>query len=207
MAKSEKKDKPTTSTTPTKVIIGPCRSSYMFSNELTYDKSDKDQSKGKRCKATAIVRKKDKKMVKAIKRAIRKAAETKFGSDVKMKSNKFIYPLRDADKEMKNGDIEFSKDLVGCYFIKTTAYRLPGLVDQFNTPVEDRDEREELLVSGYYFIFSITFKPFDNESKGVRAELNNLMFRKEGPRLDGGMAPEDEFGNFADDEDDEDEDD
>ncbi len=208
MAKSDKKtDKKTKSATPTKVIIGSCRGSYMFLNELKYDKKDTDKTKGKRCKATAIVRKKDKKMVKKCKVAIKKAAKLKHGSDVKVKSKKFIYPLRDADKEMEDGDIPFSKDLVGCYFIKTTAYKLPQLVDQYNKLVEDPEEREELLTSGFYYVFSITFKGFDNESKGVRAELNNLMFRKEGPRMDGGMDAEDEFGDYADDADDDDDDD
>ena len=206
MATIKKKVKKTKSATPTKVIIGPCRGSYMFLNELKYDKDDEKKEGSKKCNGTAIVRKKDKKMVKKIKIAIKKAAVSRFGSEVKMKSKKFIYPLRDADKEMENGDIAFTKDLVGCYFIKTTAYKLPGLVDQYNSPIEDREDREELLVSGYYYMFSITFKPFDKKSNGVRAELNNLMFKKEGPRLDGGMDAEEEFGDFAEDLEDEDDD-
>jgi len=202
MAKSEKKK----SAIPTKVIIGPCRGSYMFLNELTYDKEDEKKEGPKKCNATIIVRKKDKKLVKKIKIAIKKAAKLKHGENVKVKSKNFKYPLRNADKEMEEGDIPFSKDLVGCYFIKTSAYKLPGLVDQFNTPIEDREDREQLLVSGFYYIWSVTFKGFNKKSNGVRAELNNLMFKKEGPRLDGGMAAEDEFGDFAEDDEDEDED-
>lgn len=212
LKKSSKKSSDKTKKKPMsagKIIIGPCRGSYMFCNELVHDKEDENKVKSKRCTATAIVRKKDKDTVKKIKKVIRAVAEAKFGKDVNMKSKNFTNPLRNADKEMKNGDIEHSKDLENCFFIKTKSYKIPGLVDQYNTPIEDPDDRENLVVSGYYYMFSIVFKAFDHKSgnKGVRAELNNLMFKKEGPRLDGGMAAEDEFGDYAEDDDDYDDDD
>ena len=199
MAKSKKSNaKPADKT---KVITGVCRSSYMFLNELTppKDKNGNVKEGAHMCRTSIIIPKKDKETIKKIRVAIKRAAEAKMGADVNVKARKFLNPLRDADAEMESGDFEPDnpKDYKGCYFLNAKGYKLPGLVDAENNPIIDQEEREEILVSGYYFRFSISFRGFDNESKGVRVLLNNLMFIKEGERLDGGKSAEEDFEDYA----------
>ncbi|MBL4909157.1 MAG: DUF2815 family protein, partial [Alteromonadaceae bacterium] len=95
----------------------------------------------------------------------------------------------------------------GMWMLSTSCYKVPQLVDKSGQRVIDPEELEEMMVSGNYFLFSVTMKGFDNESKGVRAELNNLMFQKTGERLDGSASAESDFGDYATDSDDDDDDD
>jgi hypothetical protein len=182
---------------PTKVITGPkCRSSFMYVNKL--EKDDNDVNK---CRTQVLIPKSDTKTVNAMKAAIDEASMVKFGKKALKTSSKFNYPLRDGDQELEDEEIE-GEHYKGHYFLSATAYKVPGLVDKSNTRIEDPDEREEVCVSGNHFRFSLTVKGFDNESKGIRVLLNNLMFIKEGERLDGGMKAEDEFEAFEDSDDD-----
>lgn len=191
-ASRRNRDKDTKGKTDTRVKTGVCRSSYMFCNRL-----ETDEHGNKKCRTAILIPKKDTKTVKAIEAAIKAAATEKFGNDINVKSRKFKYPLRDGDAELADGDItgDHMKDH---YFINATGYKLPGVVDEDLNPIDDPEELEDILVSGYYFRFSITMKAFDNESRGVRAVLNNIMFVKEGDRLDGGVSAEDDFADFAD---------
>jgi len=188
---------------PYKVLTGVVRSSFMFLNSL-----EPDDKGNKKCKSMFIIPKKDKTTITKMEKAIDAASQKKFGSKAKRNSRAFGYPLRDGDKEIKDGTLPDSidpKTVKGCYFVNTNAYKLPGLVDADNEVIDDKDEREDMLVPGYYFKVSITFKGYDTDSKGVRAELNNVMFIKEGERLDGGVAAdsEDWEGDGADQDDDE----
>jgi len=192
----------TTKKNPQKVMTGVVRSSFMFVNKLEED--DKGNMK---CGSMFIIPKKDKKTVGKCEKAIDAASQKKFGKKAVKNSRNWSYPLRDGDKEAKDGSLPESVDpktVKGCYFINTNAYKLPGLVDEDNEVVEDFEDREKMLMSGFYFKVSITFKGFDNESKGVRVEINNLMFIKEGERLDGGVAADSE--DWGDDDNDPDDD-
>ena len=175
---------------PQKVVTGVVRSSFMFLNNL-----EEDDKGNKKCKSMFIIPKKDKTTIAKCEKAIDAASQKKFGKKANRNSRSFGYPLRDADKEHKEGTLPESidyKTVKGCYFLNSNAYKLPGLVDADNEVVEDKDERESMLVPGYYFKVSLTFKGYDTDSKGVRAEINNLMFIKEGERLDGGVAADSE---------------
>jgi len=172
-----------------KVITGVCRSSYMYCRELTVN--EKSESDVKTCRTQILIPKKDKETVKAIQAAIEAAAQKKFGNDVNVDSKKFKNPLRDGDEELEDGDME-GQQYVDHYFVNATGYKLPGVVDDDGDRILDPDELDEIVVSGYYFRFSIVAKAFDNESRGVRFVLNNLMFKKEGDRLDGSVNAENE---------------
>jgi hypothetical protein len=191
-----------------RVITGKARSSYMYCRELAHNGKNKDgtiNTEGsKTVRSQIIIPKSDKKTVNAIKGAILTAAKKKFGNDVKVSGRKFGNPLRDGDAELEEGDLEGSH-YEDSYFMSVTGYKLPGVVNQQNERIEDPDELDEIVVSGYYFRFSITAKAYDNDSKGVRFVLNNLMFQGKGERLDGGKSAEDEFGDFAEERDDDDE--
>ena len=56
----------------------------------------------------------------------------------------------------------------------------------------DRDK----LYSGCYCHLDVNFAPFNNESRGVGAYLNNIMLVKEGERLYGRQAPEEAFSGL-----------
>jgi len=175
---------------PSKMVTGVVRSSFMRCTKL-----EEDDKGNKKCGSMFIIPKKDKRTIAKAEKAIEAASQKKFGKKAVKNSRNWSYPLRDGDKEAKDGSLPESVDpktVKGCYFINTNAYKLPGLVDEDNEVVEDFEDREKMLMSGFYFKVSITFKGFDNESKGVRAELNNVMFIKEGERLDGGVAADSE---------------
>ena len=186
---------------PTRGITGVCRSSYMFCRELTRQKDDDPLT----VRTSILIPKKDKATVKAIKDAIKAAAQKKFGPDVKIKAKSFGIPLRDGDQELEDEEVS-GKEYKDHYFMSAKGYKLPGVVDENGSKVEDPSDLDAIIVSGFYYRFSLTFRGYDIESKGVRAVLNNIMFIKEGERLDGGSTAEEDFGEFASASADEDED-
>lgn len=181
-----------------RVITGKARASFMRVLKLEAD------DKGvKKCQTGIMIPKKDKKTVAKIKEAIDAVARQKFGQNVDIfKSKKLLNPLMDGDEAADDPEIpSIGEESRGHYLLNAKAYKLPQVVNKYNERITDLDELEEICVSGYYFRFSITFKAFDNESRGVRVLLNNLMFVAEGERLDGGKSAEEDFADFAEDDD------
>ena len=179
-----------------RVVTGKCRSSYMFCTQLTPSGQD-DPESPKTVRTSVLIPKRDKETVRKIQRAIKAAAKKKFGNNVNVDSPKFKNPLQDGDQELKDGEIEgdhYKRHM----FFNATGYKLPGVVNQGGNRIEDPDELDEILVSGYFFRFSVTARGFDNESRGVRFILNNIMFIEKGERLDNSIDPEDEFSEYAD---------
>lgn len=194
-----------------KVIIGtpskPARSTFMFCRTLKEPEDGEGYARGT---CAILFSKKDKKMYDKVQRAIKEAGKKKFGEKFNPKSRKYSNPLRDGDELFEDDEYTVGEEAKGMWFLSTSCYKVPQLVDQANQRVIDPETVEEMMVSGNYFLFSVTMKGFDNESKGVRAELNNLMFIKEGDRLDGSASAEQDFESYAmdidfDDDDDEDE--
>lgn len=199
---------------PAKVVTGVCRSSYLFVRELRHKEEDGvvDTDSPKTCGVRIIIKKSDKDTLKQIEKAVKFAAEKKFGKGVKMSGKKFQLPLHDGDEELKEGDLE-GDEYKKHHYLNSRAYSLPQIADENGTRIIDPEELDSVLTSGYYFHFSVTFKGFDRKgNKGVRVELNNLMFVKEGDRLDGGANAEDDFADIgsgsssSNDDDEEDED-
>lgn len=169
-----------------KVIIQNVRCSYVFVTEPRKNDNGED---GKY--SIQIIIPKDDPQVKKIKAVIKKAAEEKFGSSVKMGMLKL--PLRDGDEEREGEEYE------GCYFINANSTRKPGIVNRNNEPA-DQDDLEEYCYSGAYFHASVNFYGFNFEGKkGVAVGLNNVMLRNKGKRLDGAVAATSEFSDYADD--------
>jgi len=208
---------------PAKVIIGtpdkPCRSSFMFCRTL---QEPSEEQKAKNPKATAtgssafLFSKKDKKMYKRVVAAIKAAGKKKFGDKFKfdLNSRKYTCALRDGDELFEDEEYSVGEEAKGMWFVSTKCYKVPQLVDRRGQRVLDPDDVEEKMSSGNYFLASVTFKGFDNESKGVRAEISNLMHIKDGDRLDGSASAEQDFASYAkdddedfDDDDDDDDDD
>lgn len=184
-----------------RVITGKARSSFMRCLKLEED------DKGNRiCKSGIMIPKKDKKTVAKLKASIQAVARQKFGEKIDIfNSKRLLCPLMDGDEAADDPEIaSIGDESRGHYLLNAKAYKVPQVVNKHNERITDFEELEEILVSGYYFYFSVTFKAFDNESKGVRVLLNNLMFLSEGERLDGGKSAESDFEEFAVEDDDED---
>ena len=192
---------------PSKVIIGtpklPARSSFMFCRVL---KEPEEGEGGARGTCAILFPKKDKKMYAKVEKALVAAGKKKFGDKFKLGGRKYLSPLRDGDELAEDEDYSVGPEAKGMWFLSTSCYKVPQLVDKSGQRVIDPEAVEEMMVSGNYFLFSVTMKAFDNESKGVRAELSNLMFIKEGDRLDGSASAEDDFADYAMDDDDDDDD-
>lgn len=130
--------------------------------------------------------------VKAIKKAIGSAAKAKWGDD-KEKWPKNIYnPLRDGDKEEKEGIYK------GKMFMKAKSGTKPSVVDKSLNPIIDKDE----FYPGCICRVSINFFGYDEKGIGVALGLNHVMKLKDGERLDGRSPAEDDFANFAEADDD-----
>lgn len=170
-----------------KVILQNVRCSFVFVQEPR--KGDNGE-KGKYSLQPIIP--KDHPQVKNIKAAIKAAAESKFGSNVKMGMLKL--PLRDGDEEREGEEYK------NCYFLNANSSRKPGVVNRNNEPA-DQDDFEEYCYSGAYFHVSLNFYAYNYEGKkGVAVGLQNVMLRKKGDRLDGSTSATSEFAGFADDE-------
>jgi len=69
----------------------------------------------------------------------------------------------------------------------------PGIVGPDGNPLMDNS----CLYSGAFYHVDINFYPFDTKSKGVGCGLNNVMFVKDGDRLDGRVNAEEAFAGLA----------
>lgn len=131
------------------------------------------------------------KRYQAIKAAVDTACRGMFKKSIEEAAKSirnFHNPLRDgSEKEHLNG-------FAGMIFFKASSKRRPGIVmPDGKTPITD----PEAIYPGCYARLSIGPYAFDNKSKGVGLGLNNVMFVKDGERLDGGSNPEEDFGEVA----------
>ena len=132
--------------------------------------------------------------VKEVEAAIAKAVQAGIASgkftDAQVKSAQFKKCLRDGDAEIETEGRP--KHYAGHVFFNVTNKSQPGIVGPDTKPLMDRDK----LYSGCYCHLDVNFAPFNNESRGVGAYLNNIMLVKEGERLDGRQAPEEAFSGL-----------
>ena len=148
----------------------------------------------------ALVKKDDKRTIKAINEAIEAAKE--LGKDKcwggKIPKN-LRTPLRDGDEEK---DTEEYPEYEGCYFMNTSSKRKPGVVNR----QKERLEYEEEFKSGDYCKLSLNFYPYSfNGNNGISAGLNNVLFWEEGEALGGGrVSAENDFADEFDEDDDDD---
>jgi hypothetical protein len=121
---------------------------------------------------------------------------------------KFKKPLKDAVAQIprfwnpfRQGEEKDHLDGYGAgtVFFKASGKRKPGVVGpDSKTPILDK----EALYSGCYIRLSVSPYSFDNKMKGIGIGLNNVMFVRDGERLDGGSDPTEDFGEVAVDTDD-----
>lgn len=177
-------------TSKTRIVIGPVRFSYVHVFEPT--KMDED-SKAK-YNVSILIDKKDKKSIAKVKNAIKAAAEAgkaKLGGKI---PKNLKTPLRDGDEDRPDDEAYEGK-----YFINASSIRKPGVVDSDLNEIIDREE----FYSGCHGRVCLNFYTFNvGVNKGVAAGLEHLQKLKDGEPLSGEPSAEDVFGELDDDFDD-----
>ncbi len=128
---------------------------------------------------------------KAIATAKQKGISAGKFSEANTKSANFKNPLH-------NGTAEHASDERPAHYDKHWYVNAnqkgsqPGIVGPDLQPLMSSDS----LYSGAYYNVEINFYPFDMKSKGVGCGLNNVMFLKDGDRLDGRQNAEAAFAGL-----------
>jgi hypothetical protein len=144
--------------------------------------------------ACLLIRKDDLKTIAEVQATIAKAIERGKEKLWKGKLPKFNYqPLRDGDEELASGQ-RSGKEYEGCFFINASSETAPGVVGPDAKPLMSQDD----LFAGCYVRADVNAFPFSKSgNNGVGWGLNNVMFVREGERLDGRQKAEDAFSEFA----------
>lgn len=180
-------------TNETNVVTGLVR--FAFLNVFSPRNND-DGTPGK-YDACILIDKKDKDTLAVIREAIdnatKKGLAEKWGGKL---PKKFINPLYDGDEREDDQYDGFA----GMYYINAKSKSRPGIVDKNLQKIFDEDE----FYAGCFGAASLSFFPYDNNSKGVGVALNNLIKLKDGERFGGKPSAESDFEGFEGFEDDED---
>lgn len=175
--------------TPTKVVTGKVRFSYMHIWEPTAIEEGQD----KKYSVSLIIPKSDKTTLTKIKAAIEAAKEEgkkKFGGKI---PTNLKLPLRDGDAERPEDD-----NYADSFFVNANCKTKPGVVNKKVEPIMDQEE----VYSGCYGKASITFYAFNTSgNKGIACGLNHIMKTEDGDPLGGRSRVEDDFADEEDDDD------
>jgi ABC-type glycerol-3-phosphate transport system substrate-binding protein len=145
-----------------------------------------------------IIPKSDKKTIEAIKKAIQAAYKE---GEAKLKGNsRSVPPLESIKTPLRDGDTERPDDeaYANSYFLNANSTTQPGIVDANVQPILTRSE----VYSGVYGRASINFYAFNsNGNRGIACGLNNLQKIRDGEPLGSRTSAEDDFADFAEDDD------
>jgi hypothetical protein len=180
---------PTATQSPTRVVTGKVRLSYVHIFE-PYANNPNDDPK---YSVTILIPKTDTATLDKIKSAQAAAAEEgktkRFGG--KIPAN-LSTTLHDGDEE---ADLERNPEYAGHFYMAMSSKTRPGVVDADRQAVLD----PSTVYSGCYARVSMNaFAYNSNGKKGISFGLNNVMFLEDGEPLGGRTRAEDDF---ADDDD------
>jgi hypothetical protein len=158
---------------------------------------------GAKYSITLLVDKKHRKDLTEIKEAVVEAGEKKFGAEFTnlVKRGKISLPFKDGDEEKEDTEDEalYRRKI---YFTAKSSTK-PSIVDTDLEPILDDTE----FYSGCICRISVVPFAYDKRgNKGVSLLLNNIQKLKDGTRLSGKPAAEEEFEAIDDDDDDDDSD-
>lgn len=190
----------TTQKPATFVVTGKCRASYahVWEPQQKTDKLGKPIGEPK-YSIVFLIPKKDTKQLARIEAAIDAAVELGKTSKWKGKLPKGLkLPLNDGDEKYEEDEEKYAAYKGMMYFSASDKMK-PRIIDTAGNEITERDG----FYSGCYCKGSVNFYPFDNESKGIAAGLNNLLFVEDGENLGGGRTKaEDDFADDIDADDD-----
>lgn len=150
------------------LVTGEVRFSYEHINVPTKNERDEEIYS-----VSLLIPKKDTKTIEAIKAAIKVAAEegkAKFGGVI---PKGLKYPLHDGDVEKENEEYK------GCMYVNASSYKKPPVVDAKGQPIVIASE----IYSGCYGRAIISFRAFNNQSKGIRCQLEAVQKLRDGDPL------------------------
>lgn len=169
-----------TKPTPTKVVTGKVRLSYVN----VFEPRAAQPGQEAKYSLCVLIPKSDKETLAKVQAAVEAAKQAgvatwggKIPAGLKM-------PLRDGDTERD------SPEYKGCYFINCNSKQKPGVVDAAVNPILDQSE----MYSGCYGRVSINFYAYNqNGNKGIGAGLQNVQKVADGEPLSGRSRAEDDF--------------
>lgn len=181
---------------PTKVVIGPCRLSYLHALVPVAMTNETGQQVGEpKYSVSVIIPKANKEMVAKVEAAIEAALKDGVTNKWKgKKPAKLKMPLRDGDEERPD-----NPEYKDSYFVTASSKTKPGIVDRAKQPITD----ESQIYSGIYGNVSMNFYAFDTMgSKGVACGLNHIQKVKDGEPLGGRGSADEDFEELEEAEDD-----
>ena len=102
-------------------------------------------------------------------------------------------PLRDGTQEAEAGNR--GPEYKDHFFINASSVTKPGIVGPDGKPIFD----PESFYSGCFGYIDVNFFPYNTSgNRGIGVGLNNIMMKKEGPRLDGRQSAEAAFAAYTD---------
>lgn len=177
---------PDTTKSPTRVVTGRVRLSYVHLFEPFANNPDQEP----KYSTTILIPKSDTATLAKIKAAQEAAAEngkTKvFGGRV---PTNLKTTLHDGDEE---ADLERNPEYAGHFYMAMSSKTRPGVVDADLNPVLDTTQ----VYSGCYARVSMNAFPYSTSgNKGISFGLNNVQFLEDGPALGGRTRAEDDFAD------------
>lgn len=174
------------SATPTKVVTGKARLSYV--NVFAPRAAKPGQAE--KYSLCVLIPKTDTETVNKIKAAVKAAAEAGVGVLGGKIPAGLKNPLRDGDTERD------SPEYKGHWFVNCNSKQRPGVVDAAVNPILNQDE----VYSGCYGRVAINFYAYNQEgNKGIGAGLQNVQKLADGEPLSGRSRAEDDFTAATDD--------
>lgn len=168
------------STTPTKIVTGKARLSYVNVFQPRASKPGQEP----KYSICVLIPKSDTATVNKVKAAVKAAAEAGIGILGGKIPAGLKNPLRDGDTERDTAEYK------GHYFINASSKQKPGVVDAGVQPILDAGE----LVSGDYGRVSLNFYAYSVDgNKGIGAGLQNVQKLASGDPLSGRSRAEDDF--------------
>jgi len=181
-------------TTPTKVLTGKVRLSYVH----LFEKFSNIEGAEPKYSAVIMVPKEDTKTYKALRRAqkaaLQEGAAKKFGGVIP-KDGRWKDTIKDGDED---ADLEKNPEYEGHYYLTVSNTTKPAIVDRDRDPILDASE----VYSGCYARVSLNAFAFNaGGSKGVSFGLQAVQKLGDGEPFGGGGVDVDvEFGDdFEDD--------
>lgn len=184
-----------------RVVLEDCRGLWLYIKEPRplNDEDKNDEDKDPQYEMTVLLdEKKQKKSIAKVEALVMAVAKD---NGLKPKDD-WLSPIKSGDaeyKKRKKKGKDAEKALQGMVVLKLKTYYKPDVVNQSNETAMPEDW-QEMGFSGCYFNVSLTAKHYDYKgNEGVRLQLGNVMFRREGKRIGGGVSAQSEFSKYADD--------
>ena len=179
-------------TVNTKITTPLVRFSYANVWEAKSIKNPDGTQQPPKFSVTLLIPKTDKVGLKKIQAAVDAALAAGIAEKWKGKKPANLkMPIHDGDEKFEEDETKYGA-YEGQYYITASSKTAPKIVNAAVEPILERDE----FYSGCFGKASINFFAYDNVSKGVGCNLNNLQKLQDGENLGGGRSnPEDDFEN------------